>query len=113
MCLQRSEKIEEAIEKWRSIANIAEGHDKILAVQAWVSVGFFYINKRMGEEALTALDKALNLRPDSAEIYNGRGIAEFLLENYHNALADCDEAIRLKPDYVEAYNSPCSGKTIS
>ena len=39
--LQRSEKIEEAIEKWRSIANIAEGHDKTLAVQAWGSVGFF------------------------------------------------------------------------
>ena len=103
--LQRSEKIEEAIEKWRSIANIAEGHDKSLAVQAWGSVGFFYINKRMGKEALSALDKALNLKPDSAEVYNGRGMAELILENYHNALADCDEAIRLKPDYAEAYNN--------
>ena len=103
--LQRSEKIEKAIEKWHSIANIAEGHDKILAVQAWASVGFFYINKRMGKEALSALDKALNLKPDSAEIYNGRGGAELILENYHNALADCDEAIRLKPDYAEAYNT--------
>ena len=78
--LQRSEKIEEALEKWHSIANIAEGHDKILAVQAWGSVGFFYINKRMGKEALGALDKALNLRPDSAEVYNGRGMAELILE---------------------------------
>ena len=103
--LQRSEKIDEAIEKWGSIANIAEGHDKILVVQAWMSVGFFYISKRMGKEALTALDKALNLRSDSAEIYNGRGMAEFILENYQNALADYDEAIRLKPDYAEAYNS--------
>lgn len=103
--LQRSEKIEEAIEKWRSIANIAEGHDKALAFQAWASAGFLYINKRMGKEALTALDKALNLKPDSAEVYNGKGMAELILENYHNALADCDEAIRLKPDYAEAYNN--------
>ena len=103
--LQRSEKIEEAIEKWRSVANIAEGNDKVLAAQAWQSVGFFYINKRMGNEAISALDKALDLKPDSAEVYNGRGLAEMLLENYHDAIAACDEAIRLKPDCAETYNS--------
>ncbi|MDE0554829.1 MAG: hypothetical protein OXI24_11465, partial [Candidatus Poribacteria bacterium] len=103
--LQRSEKIEKAIEKWRSIANIAEGHDKALAFRAWASVGFLYINEGIGKEALAALDKALNLKPDSAEIYNGRGAAKLMLKNYHNALADCDEAIRLKPDYAEAYNT--------
>ena len=111
--LQRSEKIKETIEKWLSIANIAEGHDKVLTAQAWQSAGFLYINERMGKEALSALDKALDLKPDSAEIYNGRGIAEFMLGNYHNALTDCDEAIRLKPDYAEAYNTRGGGKTVS
>ena len=103
--LQRSEKIEEAIEKWRSIANIAEGHDKAWAFQAWASAGFLYIGKHMAKEALAALSKALDLKPDSAEVYNGRGGAKLILKNYQDALADCDEAIRLKPDYAEAYNT--------
>ena len=56
--LQRSEKIEEAIEKWRSIANIAEGHDNDLASKALASVGYLCLKEGMGEDALSALDKA-------------------------------------------------------
>ena len=103
--LQRSEKIEETIEKWRSIANVSEGHDKALAVRAWASVGFLYINKCMWKESLAAFNKALKLKPDFAEVYNGRAIVEFMFGNYEDALADCDKAIQLKPDYVETYNS--------
>ena len=36
--LEREGKIQEAIEKWRSIANMAEGTDNDLAVHAWLSV---------------------------------------------------------------------------
>ena len=110
--LQRGEKIKEAIEKWCSVANIAEGNDKALAVRAWASVGFLYINEGMGAEALDALGKALNLKPDSAEIYNGRGIAKLMLERYQDAVADWDEAIRLKPDYAEAYNNRGTTKNL-
>ena len=38
--LEREGKIEEATEKWRSIANIAEGIDNDLAAHAWFSVGY-------------------------------------------------------------------------
>ena len=87
MCCKGAEKIEEAIEKWRSIANVSRRETiKPLAVQAWASAGFLYINKSMETEALAALDKALNLKPDSAEIYNGRGMGQSsYLRNYHNA----------------------------
>ena len=37
--LQRAGRIEEAIEKWRSIANVMEGSDNDLAAHAWLSVG--------------------------------------------------------------------------
>ena len=48
--LQRAGKIEEAIEKWRSIANVAEGSDNDLAARAWLSVGYL-LYERGGEDA--------------------------------------------------------------
>ena len=41
--LQQEGNIEEAIEKWRSIANIAEGSDNDLAAHAWFSVGYLIL----------------------------------------------------------------------
>ena len=45
---QQAGKIEEAIEKWRSIANVMEGIDNALAARAWRSVGF--LSDKRGEE---------------------------------------------------------------
>ncbi len=39
LALQRAGKTDEAIEKWRSIANVAEGSDPDLAARAWLSIG--------------------------------------------------------------------------
>ncbi len=103
--LQRAEKIEEAIEKWRSIANIAEGHDKALSARAWLSVGFLYVTKNMEQQALSALDTALSLKPDYARAYNIRGATRALLGKYQDALADYNKAIQLDPNLAEAYNN--------
>lgn len=46
--LQRAGRIDEAIEKWRSIANVMEGIDNDLAAHAWLSVGSLLYKK--GEE---------------------------------------------------------------
>lgn len=48
--LQRAGRIDEAIEKWRSIANVAEGSDNDLAARAWLSVGYL-LYERGGEDA--------------------------------------------------------------
>lgn len=48
--LQRAGRIEEAIERWRSIANVAEGSDNDLAARAWLSVGYL-LYERGGEDA--------------------------------------------------------------
>lgn len=48
--LKRAGRIEEAIEKWRSIANAAEGSDNDLAARAWLSVGYL-LYERGGEDA--------------------------------------------------------------
>ena len=48
--LQRAGKIEEAIEKWRSIANVMEGIDNDLAAHAWLSVSAL-LSERGEEDA--------------------------------------------------------------
>ena len=103
--LQRGERIEEAIEKWRSIANIAEGNDNDLASKALTSVGYLCLKEGTGERALSALNKAINLKPDFDEAYNTRGVVKNFLGKHQDAIADYDKAIWLKSDYAEAYSN--------
>ena len=84
--LQRDGKIADAIEKWRSIANIAEGIDDDLASYAWFSVGSLLSDENL-EDALLAYDKAISLKPDNAIFYNNRGAAKSLLEQYESAIS--------------------------
>ena len=93
--LQQDGKIAEAIEKWRSLANITEGLDNELASHAWLSVGSLLSEGDQKEEAFSAYDKALHLKPDSAVVYNNRGATKALLEQYEDAITDYNEALRL------------------
>ena len=68
--LQQNGAIEDAIEKWCSIANIVEETDSDLAARAWFSVGYLYSQEGEPEKAIPAYDKAIYLRPDYAEAYN-------------------------------------------
>ncbi len=49
--LQREGRFEEAIERWKSIANVAEGIDDDLAAHAWFSVGYLLEEGRHGESS--------------------------------------------------------------
>ena len=60
----RDGKIPEAVEKWRSIANISEGIDDELATHAWLSIGIL-LSKDAQEEAFAAYDKALSSQAGS------------------------------------------------
>ena len=53
-------------------------------------------------EALASYDKALEIRPNSAEVLNNRGIVLRDLRRLAEALASHDEALAIKPDYAEA-----------
>ena len=115
--LQREGKIDAAIEKWRSIANVAERIDNQLAARAWLSVGYLLQERRTEEEktknahqALFAYDEAIRLQPEYVAAYNNRCNAKWALSQFDDAIADCDEAIRLKPDYATAYSNRCNVK---
>lgn len=62
--LQQQGKAKEAIEKWRSIANVVEGADSQLQARAWLSVGYLHGEKADWTAAIDALDKAIELYPD-------------------------------------------------
>ena len=109
--LQQQGKIEEAIEKWRSIANVVE--DRQLRARAWFSIGYL---RSAGEEtdfktAIDAYTKAIELNPAYVEAYNNRGTVKNNRMQYQAALADLDRAIELNPALAEAYSNRGIAKT--
>ena len=117
--LQETGKIEEAIEKWRSIANIAEEIDNDLAAHAWFSIGCLLSEDDVEvdeenniQEAISVYDRALSLKPDFAEAYTNRGIAKGVLGQTEAAIADFDRALSLNPDDAEVYYNQGSAKFV-
>ena len=131
--LEQVGRIDDAIEKWRSIANVTEGINNDLAAGAWFAVGYLHLDVGLEEEkfsiggkpfdlkryfqgfqkayeneddakkAISAYDKVIRLKSDSALTYSNRGLTKFVLGKYNEALTDFDEAIRLDPDYTLFY----------
>ena len=101
--LQQEGKIDEAIEKWRSIANITEEGDKELGARAWFSVGYLSNKRKDHGAAIDAYTRALRLNPNYAAAYINRGNAKDALGQHQAALADYDAALRLNPNFAAAY----------
>jgi predicted O-linked N-acetylglucosamine transferase (SPINDLY family) len=55
--------------------------------------------------ALASYDRALTLRPESAEVLSNRGNILRELKRFEEALASYDKALALKPDYADALNN--------
>ena len=66
--LQEQDKKDEAIEIWRSIANVMEGIDDDLAARAWFSMGYLLSGQGKHKEAIDAYYEAIRLRPDASAI---------------------------------------------
>ena len=118
--LHQQNKIGEAIEKWRSIANIAEGTDNELAAQAWFSVGYLLSPENTPgdnfEEAIDAYGKAIDLNlsgPNLPYAYYNRGNAKLGLGQIEAAIADYNKAIDLNRYDAIAYFNRGNAKAIS
>ncbi len=110
--LQQGDRIEEAIDRWRSIANVAEGFDNDLAAGAWFSIGYLLQEggvekaaETRARDAIDAYNRAIFLQPNNASAYSNRGSAKNKLDRHEDAIADYDQAIRLKPDLAIAYSN--------
>ena len=107
--LQQQGKRDDAIEKWRALARVAEGSDNDLAARAWFSIGYLALDEDLKGSVL-ANDRAIRLKPDLDGAYINRGNAKQKLEQYEAAVADYDEAIRLNPGLAEAYINRSAAK---
>ena len=68
-------------------------------------LGVIEAQRKNPEGAVEFIDRALRLRPDSAEALSNRGVALLELQRYAEALASYDRALQLRPDYVEALSN--------
>ena len=60
--LQSAGKINDAIEKWGSIAEVFEESNRDLAAAAWITVGYLHVQKGEVEKALSVYDKVIDLK---------------------------------------------------
>ena len=100
--LQQQGKREEAIEKWRAVAHVAETIDNDRSAGAWFSVGYLLQIESEGEangleleEAIADYDDAIRLKLDYAEAFNNRGLVEKTLGLVKEARADFENALVL------------------
>ena len=101
--LQQEGKVDEAIKKWGSIANISDGIDNDIAAGAFFARGAANDNLGKHDEAISDYNEAIRLNPNFAEAYMGRGVANDNLGKRDEAISDYNEAIRLNPSFAEAY----------
>ena len=107
LSLQQNKQIDEAIKKWRSIANVVEGTDREREAQAWFSIGYLLQSKDEPDfyGSINAYDVVLRLNPNDVVAYNNRGVSKDKIGRPGDAIADYDAALRLNPNYADAYNN--------
>lgn len=69
----------------------------------WLQKGIVQLKLERFEAALVSFDTALAMKPDVAELHNGRGSALKELGRLHDALASFDKAVSLKPAHAQAH----------
>ena len=109
--LARYKEADEYIKNWLPIfqdSNDREGMDAMLDPQTvQSSSSLLNIGNELGdlgryEEALSAYEEAIRLKPDYETAWFCKGSQLGNLERYEEAIAAYDEAIKLKADYIEA-----------
>ena len=101
--LQQEGKIDDAIKKWSSIANISEGIDNDIAAGSFFARGLINNNLDKHDEAILDYNEAIRLNPNFAEAYIFRGLANNNSGKHDEAISDFNKAIRLNPSLAEAY----------
>ena len=61
-------------------------------------------NLKKYQEAIKSFDKAIEINPNYAVVYNHKGWTLTKLERFHEAIACYDKAIALDPNLTEAVN---------
>lgn len=73
------------------------------ATELYKQANTFYELQRY-KDALTAYEKAVEIRPNYAQAWNGQAQTLSELKEYKEALAAYDKAIQIQPNYLEAWS---------
>jgi formylglycine-generating enzyme required for sulfatase activity/Flp pilus assembly protein TadD len=68
--------------------------------EAFWTRGRTWLQKGENERAIADFSRAIELRPEAAQVYRLRGGARFAVKQYKEALADYDRALAFVPDQV-------------
>ena len=96
-------KWDEAIAVLTKVIRLEEDYEE--KAEAYLNRGTAYGINKDHDLAIKDFDKALELRPNSANTYNSRGITYANQENYDRAIEDFDKAIALNPKEPSAHRN--------
>lgn len=82
---------------------IAHAINSVNATELYKQANILYELQRY-QDALSTYGKAVNIRPDYAQGWNGQGKTLYELKKFKDALAAYDKAIQIEPDYLEAWS---------
>ncbi len=82
--------------------------------EAWATSyrGLAYFTLMKWDDSIRDFNRAIEMRPDYANLYNGRGMAYFFKKDKARALDDLDKAISINPNYAEAYRNRAGVNTL-
>jgi tetratricopeptide (TPR) repeat protein len=75
-----------------------------MSAQDYLKKGNAQLDLKNYKDALTLLNKAIELDAESGEAYAYRGMAKYHLKDYKGAIEDFDAALKIIPDYGEVYD---------
>lgn len=71
-------------------------------LQAWVTLGNSYYDAQNAKKAVEAYARALELKPDDANILTDQGVMFRTLGFYDKALKNFEMAYKVKPDHLQS-----------
>jgi len=98
-----TENIREAFSEINKRLELLELLNISLKPEDYYSRGVDLFYKKKYEGALKAFDNALELKPDSADIWYNKGVVLSELNRHEDALKAYDKALELKPDFADTW----------
>jgi Flp pilus assembly protein TadD len=102
LALNGNERIEKLLEIQELIDEPNQADDR--RAELYLEQGLIHGLNNEFEEAIASFDKALEIKPEDHEVWNGRSYALGELGRYEEAIASYDQALEIKPDDHELWN---------